>query len=174
MGGGEGGQGGGQGGGAKGLARVFDAALAGGGAKSINFQELAADLAGVCCILRGRRGTPWEGRGGRERVEDTGGGKAAVGMGRKENSVCGWVRSSAGGSAGEPLPSKHTFQPRPPLSPLQITFKYPFRIPPYFALIIRAIGVLEGIALKGNPQFAIVDEVSSSAALPLLRCQQAL
>jgi aarF domain-containing kinase len=30
------------------LARVFDAALAGGGAKSINFQELAADLAEVC------------------------------------------------------------------------------------------------------------------------------
>ena len=67
------------------LARVFDSALAGGGAKSFNFQELAADLA-------------------------------------------------------------------------QITFDYPFRIPPYFALIIRAIGVLEGIALVGNPDFALVDE----------------
>jgi aarF domain-containing kinase len=67
------------------LARVFEAALAGGGAKSINFQELAADLA-------------------------------------------------------------------------EITFKFPFRIPPYFALIIRAISVLEGIALVGNPEFAIVDE----------------
>ena len=61
------------------LARVFDAALAGGGAKSINFQELAADLA-------------------------------------------------------------------------EITFEFPFRIPPYFALVIRAISVLEGIALVGNPQ----------------------
>ena len=40
----------------------------------------------------------------------------------------------------------------------QITFKFPFRIPPYFALVIRAIGVLEGIALVGNPQFAIIDE----------------
>lgn len=40
----------------------------------------------------------------------------------------------------------------------QITFDYPFRIPPYFALIIRAIGVLEGIALVGDPEFAIVDE----------------
>merc|ERR1719473_2376813 len=40
----------------------------------------------------------------------------------------------------------------------QITFDYPFRIPPYFALIIRAIGVLEGIALVGDPDFAIVDE----------------
>lgn len=67
------------------LAKVFDQALAGGGAKGINFQELAADLA-------------------------------------------------------------------------MITYTYPFRIPPYFALIIRAIGVLEGIALVGDPDFAIVDE----------------
>ena len=67
------------------LSRVFDAALDGGGAKNLNFQDLAADLA-------------------------------------------------------------------------QITFDYPFRIPPYFALIIRAIGVLEGIALVGDPDFAIVDE----------------
>jgi len=67
------------------LTNVFDAALAGGGAKSINFQELAADLA-------------------------------------------------------------------------EITFEYPFQIPPYFALVIRAIGVLEGIALVGNPNFAIIDE----------------
>jgi len=67
------------------LTKVFDVALAGGGAKSINFQELAADLA-------------------------------------------------------------------------VITFEYPFRIPPYFALVIRAISVLEGIALVGNPNFAIIDE----------------
>merc|ERR1711920_338050 len=67
------------------LTKVFDVALAGGGAKSINFQELAADLA-------------------------------------------------------------------------QITYEYPFKIPPYFALVIRAISVLEGIALVGNPDFAIVDE----------------
>lgn len=67
------------------LTNVFDAALAGGGAKSINFQELAADLA-------------------------------------------------------------------------EITFQFPFKIPPYFALVIRAIGVLEGIALVGNPEFAIIDE----------------
>ena len=62
---------------------MFDVALAGGGAKSINFQELAADLA-------------------------------------------------------------------------EITFEFPFRIPPYFALVIRAISVLEGIALVGQPDFAII------------------
>jgi aarF domain-containing kinase len=74
---------------------VFDQALEGGGAKNINFQELAADLA-------------------------------------------------------------------------QITFDYPFRIPPYFALIIRAIGVLEGIALVGDPEFAIVDEAYPYVAKRLL------
>ena len=77
------------------LTRVFDAALAGGGAKGINFQDLSADLA-------------------------------------------------------------------------QITFDYPFRIPPYFALIIRAISVLEGIALVGNPDFAIVDEAYPYIAQRLL------
>lgn len=70
-------------------------ALAGGGAKSINFQDLAADLA-------------------------------------------------------------------------EITFEYPFRIPPYFALVIRAISVLEGIALVGNPNFAIIDEAYPYIARRLL------
>ncbi|KAF3789536.1 Uncharacterized protein EJ110_NYTH17988 [Nymphaea thermarum] len=77
------------------LTKVFDQALEGGGARNINFQELASDLA-------------------------------------------------------------------------QITFDYPFQIPPYFALIIRAIGVLEGIALVGNPEFAIVDEAYPYLAQRLL------
>ncbi|CAE7456084.1 unnamed protein product [Symbiodinium sp. CCMP2592] len=74
------------------LSRVFDAALAGGGARGINFNELSADLA-------------------------------------------------------------------------QITFEFPFRIPPYFALIIRAIGVLEGIALVGDPDFAIIDEAPAQSRI---------
>lgn len=77
------------------MTKVFDVALAGGGAKSINFQELAADLA-------------------------------------------------------------------------EITFEFPFRIPPYFALVIRAISVLEGIALVGQPDFAIVDEAFPYIARRLL------
>ena len=64
---------------------MFNVALAGGGAKSINFRELAADLA-------------------------------------------------------------------------QIAFDYPFTIPPYFALVIWAISVLEGITLVGNPNFAIIGQ----------------
>ena len=75
---------------------MFDVALAGGGAKSINFQELAADLA-------------------------------------------------------------------------EITFEFPFRIPPYFALVIRAISVLEGIALVGQPDFAIIGK-----PVPLLYCYAGL
>lgn len=39
-----------------------------------------------------------------------------------------------------------------------VTFSLPFRLPPFFALVIRAIGVLEGIALNGDPNFAIIDE----------------
>lgn len=77
------------------LTKVFDVALAGGGAKSINFQELAADLA-------------------------------------------------------------------------EITYEFPFKIPPYFALVIRAISVLEGIALVGNPEFAIIDEVRTKGLYALL------
>jgi len=77
------------------LARVFDQALEGGGAKAINFNDLSADLA-------------------------------------------------------------------------KITFDLPFRIPPYFALIIRAIGVLEGIALVGDEQFAVIDEAYPYIAKRLL------
>ncbi|CAN6485875.1 unnamed protein product [Victoria cruziana] len=50
----------------------------------------------------------------------------------------------------------------------QITFDYQFQIPPYFALIIRAIGVLEGIALVGNPEFAVFDEAYPYLAQRLL------
>jgi len=40
----------------------------------------------------------------------------------------------------------------------EITFELPFQIPPYFALIIRALSVLEGIALVGDPQFKMIME----------------
>ncbi|KAJ8906355.1 hypothetical protein NDN08_002848 [Rhodosorus marinus] len=40
----------------------------------------------------------------------------------------------------------------------QVTFDFPFRIPPYAALVIRALGVLEGIALTGDPKFKMIME----------------
>eukprot|EP00559_Dactyliosolen_fragilissimus_P005824 CAMPEP_0184858446 /NCGR_PEP_ID=MMETSP0580-20130426/3546_1 /TAXON_ID=1118495 /ORGANISM="Dactyliosolen fragilissimus" /LENGTH=531 /DNA_ID=CAMNT_0027354591 /DNA_START=44 /DNA_END=1639 /DNA_ORIENTATION=+ len=37
----------------------------------------------------------------------------------------------------------------------EIFFKHPFSVPPFFALITRGIGLLEGIALSGDPDFDI-------------------
>lgn len=36
-----------------------------------------------------------------------------------------------------------------------IFFQYPFSVPPFFALITRGLGLLEGIALSGDPDFDI-------------------
>jgi predicted unusual protein kinase regulating ubiquinone biosynthesis (AarF/ABC1/UbiB family) len=36
-------------------------------------------------------------------------------------------------------------------------FKFPFQVPDYFALVTRALIVLEGIALTGDPSFDIFD-----------------
>lgn len=38
------------------------------------------------------------------------------------------------------------------------TLEIPFSIPPYFALVARALGILEGIALTGDPDYKIVLE----------------
>jgi aarF domain-containing kinase len=35
---------------------------------------------------------------------------------------------------------------------------YPLQLPPYFVLILRAFGTLEGLGLSTNPDYAIVDE----------------
>ena len=49
-----------------------------------------------------------------------------------------------------------------------VTFTLPFRLPPFFALVLRAIGILEGIALKGDPNIAIIDECYPYIAKRLL------
>lgn len=38
----------------------------------------------------------------------------------------------------------------------ELTKRYPFQIPSYFALILRAFSVIEGIALRADPRYAIV------------------
>lgn len=40
----------------------------------------------------------------------------------------------------------------------KISEDYVFVIPPYFALILRAFSVLEGIGLEADPDYTIVDE----------------
>ena len=37
----------------------------------------------------------------------------------------------------------------------EVFFRYPFSVPPFFALITRGLGLLEGIALNGDPEFDI-------------------
>lgn len=37
----------------------------------------------------------------------------------------------------------------------EIFFRYPFQVPPFFALVTRGLGLLEGIALTGDPEFDI-------------------
>lgn len=39
-----------------------------------------------------------------------------------------------------------------------VTFDFPFSIPPAFALLLRALSVLEGIALIGDPEFKLIME----------------
>merc|ERR1712232_1117954 len=37
----------------------------------------------------------------------------------------------------------------------EVFFRYPFTVPPFFALITRGLGLLEGIALSGDSDFDI-------------------
>merc|ERR1711966_286708 len=37
----------------------------------------------------------------------------------------------------------------------EVFFQYPFSVPPFFALVTRGLGLLEGIALTGDPNFDI-------------------
>jgi len=37
----------------------------------------------------------------------------------------------------------------------EVFFRYPFSVPPFFALVTRGLGLLEGIALSGDPNFDI-------------------
>merc|ERR1719240_1449800 len=45
----------------------------------------------------------------------------------------------------------------------------PFTIPPYFALIARAVVTLEGVALQGDPDYGLIMEAYPYVARKLLR-----
>jgi aarF domain-containing kinase len=51
----------------------------------------------------------------------------------------------------------------------EIFFQYPFSVPPFFALVTRGLGLLEGIALSGDPEFDIF-----KASLPFVTSKRAL
>lgn len=40
----------------------------------------------------------------------------------------------------------------------ELSKEYPIQLPPYFVLILRAFGTLEGLGLSTDSNFAIVDE----------------
>jgi hypothetical protein len=46
--------------------------------------------------------------------------------------------------------------------------KVKFRLPPYFVLILRAFSVIEGIALKNDPNYSIISETFPYLARRLL------
>lgn len=39
----------------------------------------------------------------------------------------------------------------------EVFFQFPFSVPPFFALVTRGLGLLEGIALTGDPDFDIFE-----------------
>jgi hypothetical protein len=41
-------------------------------------------------------------------------------------------------------------------APLQVLFRFRFRVPPHFALVIRALGALEGTVIRVDPSFKVV------------------
>ncbi|KAK9801392.1 hypothetical protein WJX73_005895 [Symbiochloris irregularis] len=49
-----------------------------------------------------------------------------------------------------------------------LTRRYPFQVPSYFALILRCFSVIEGIALRVDPQYSIVQECFPYLARRLL------
>ena len=51
----------------------------------------------------------------------------------------------------------------------QVMNDIPFSIPPYFALLARAVVTLEGIALTANPDYRLVMEAYPFVARKLLR-----
>jgi predicted unusual protein kinase regulating ubiquinone biosynthesis (AarF/ABC1/UbiB family) len=51
----------------------------------------------------------------------------------------------------------------------EIFFQYPFQVPPFFALVTRGLGLLEGIALSGNPDFDIF-----KASMPFIASKRAI
>jgi len=38
----------------------------------------------------------------------------------------------------------------------QVLFRFRFRVPPHFALVIRALGALEGTVIRVDPNFKVV------------------
>ena len=49
-----------------------------------------------------------------------------------------------------------------------VLFNYPFRVPSYYALILRSLTVLEGLALGADPQYKLLGKAYPYVARRLL------
>jgi len=49
-----------------------------------------------------------------------------------------------------------------------VLFKYPFRVPPYYALILRSLTVLEGLAISADPEYKLLAKAYPYMAKRLL------
>lgn len=47
-------------------------------------------------------------------------------------------------------------------------YKYSFRLPPYYTLLVRSLSVLEGIALASDPNYKV--RPNYNAAIRLMTC----
>ncbi|KAL6784818.1 hypothetical protein ACKKBF_B03355 [Auxenochlorella protothecoides x Auxenochlorella symbiontica] len=50
----------------------------------------------------------------------------------------------------------------------EVLFRYPFRVPPYYALILRSLTVLEGLALSSDPDYKLLAQAYPYVARRLL------
>ena len=49
-----------------------------------------------------------------------------------------------------------------------VLFRFPFRVPAYYALILRSLTVLEGLALSADPQYKLLGKAYPYMARRLL------
>ena len=61
-------------------------------------------------------------------------------------------RRIQGGRGGISISHSPPHISTPPHTFNQVLFKFPFRVPAYYALILRSLTVLEGLALQADPK----------------------
>jgi len=122
-----------------------------GGVAADDGREAAAAVSALLQLGRGREHSTRA----RERV-----GRCVV--------SAGWGAGMAGscGRASHPTLNSRAGRRAQALSQdlLAATLEIPFAVPPYMALLARAVATLEGIALLGNPDYQMVSQVWSGRA----------
>ena len=134
------------------LGRILEELSRGGGAKGINIDQVCRpQLAGQSALLSEqpcRQLCCW---------------RQAFPSPLAAPGPC-WAGAAAQHSAGEPEHSAAQVI----VELEEMTRRFPFQVPSYFALILRAFSVIEGIALRADPTYSIVQECFPYLARRLL------